>query len=216
MSEPQDVRPVLILGAGVNGCAVARELVLNNVPVVLVDITDIATGATAKSSRLIHGGLRYLEYADFHLVSESLRERERQLTLAPQFVKPLRLHIPVRRRLGGLIQSAFRFTGLTRFSLGRKLAANLSPWSERGLYTVRFGLWLYDWLARSSLLPDHSVHRLGEGEAAVPEPENLDVRCEGRSLLYDDGELTFIVERDGFRGIASLELDLSSLSYGGI
>lgn len=77
-----DSPAVLILGAGINGCAVARELILNGVPVCLVDSADIATGATAKSSRLIHGGLRYLEYGEFDLVRESLDERTRLLRLA--------------------------------------------------------------------------------------------------------------------------------------
>ena len=66
---------VLILGAGINGCALARELLLNGVSVVLVDTADIASGATSYSSRLIHGGLRYLEYGEFDLVRESLAER---------------------------------------------------------------------------------------------------------------------------------------------
>ncbi len=67
--------PVLIIGAGINGAAIARELVLQGVPVIVVDRADIASGATAYSSRLIHGGLRYLEYGEFNLVSESLAER---------------------------------------------------------------------------------------------------------------------------------------------
>jgi glycerol-3-phosphate dehydrogenase len=148
--------PVLILGAGINGCCVARELVLNGVPVVIVDRHDIATGATAKSSRLIHGGVRYLEYGDFGLVRESLAERARLLRLAPQFVRPLRLHIPVRRRTGGLMQSALRFLRFDRLAAGRWLAKRL-PISERGLWTIRVGLWLYDLIARDSTLPRHSV-----------------------------------------------------------
>ncbi|MCA9108359.1 MAG: glycerol-3-phosphate dehydrogenase/oxidase [Planctomycetaceae bacterium] len=162
MSQLDSIQPVLILGAGINGCCVARELVLNGVPVVLVEEADIATGATAKSSRLIHGGLRYLEYGDFRLVAESLHERERLLRLAPQFVKPLKLHIPVTRRFGGLIQSAFRFLRLSRFSFGRWLSAYLPSRSERGLMVVRIGLWFYDWIARSSLLPSHTMERVGE------------------------------------------------------
>ena len=63
---------VLILGAGINGCALARELALNGIGVWLVDVADVAAGATAGSSRLIHGGLRYLEYGEFDLVKESL------------------------------------------------------------------------------------------------------------------------------------------------
>src|SRR5437763_2138370 len=99
-------RTVLILGAGINGAALARELALQGVGVCVVDRADIACGATAASSRLIHGGLRYLEYGEFSLVRESLEERGRLLQLAPQFVKPLRLFIPVERRAGGLLPSA--------------------------------------------------------------------------------------------------------------
>jgi glycerol-3-phosphate dehydrogenase len=61
-------RPVLILGGGINGAAAARELALSGVSVWLVDSADLACGATAYSSRLIHGGLRYLEFAEFSLV----------------------------------------------------------------------------------------------------------------------------------------------------
>src|SRR5215813_1351901 len=103
---------VLILGAGINGAALARELALNGVGVVVVDRQDIAAGATSYSSRLIHGGLRYLEYGDFSLVRESLGERTRLLRLAPDFVRPLRLFIPVRNRFGGLMSAARRFIGL--------------------------------------------------------------------------------------------------------
>ncbi|MGH7202252.1 MAG: FAD-dependent oxidoreductase, partial [Planctomycetaceae bacterium] len=100
MSSP---RPVLILGAGINGAAVARELAINGVPVWVVDAHDIAAGATSRSSRLIHGGLRYLEYGDLRLVRESLVERSRLARLAPQFVEPLRLFIPIGRRTAGLV-----------------------------------------------------------------------------------------------------------------
>ncbi len=159
--------PVLILGAGINGICAARELVLNGVAVWLVDTHDIAFGATAKSSRLIHGGLRYLEYGDFRLVAESLHERDRLLQLAPQFVRPLRLHIPVRRRLGGFIAAGLRFLGLSRTRLGKWIGSG----GGRGLLTVRFGLWLYDWLARSQMVPRHSVHRTGDGGPQFPVSE---------------------------------------------
>src|SRR5262245_60940435 len=102
---------VLILGAGINGAAAARELVLNGLSVVVVDANDVAFGATSRSSRLIHGGLRYLEHGEIGLVAESLRERAILLRTAPQFVRPLRLHIPVKRRLGGLVWSALSLFG---------------------------------------------------------------------------------------------------------
>lgn len=146
---------VLVLGAGINGCALARELVLNGVGVTLVDTADIASGATAYSSRLIHGGLRYLEYGEFALVRESLAERTRLLRLAPQFVRPLQLFIPVENRFGGVLQSAARFLGLERW---------LPPGAEhqpRGAWLVRAGLWFYDTYARDPTLPRRAAHQLG-------------------------------------------------------
>ncbi|MCA9054924.1 MAG: FAD-dependent oxidoreductase [Planctomycetaceae bacterium] len=161
---PNSSGPVLILGAGVNGLSVARELVLNGVPVVVVDRTDLGGGASAKSSRLIHGGLRYLEYGEFKLVRESLHERSRLLRLAPHYVKPLRLHIPVRRRSGGLIHAALRFVGLGRVPRIQRLLETLRIPSERGLWAARIGLTLYDWIARGGGLPKHAVRRLGDDE----------------------------------------------------
>jgi glycerol-3-phosphate dehydrogenase len=159
------LNPVLILGAGVNGACTARELVLNGVPVWIVDKFDIAFGATAKSSRLIHGGLRYLEYGDTALVHESLVERARLLKLAPQFVKPLKLSIPVRRRFGGLLAAGLKFTRLTRTSTGAAAARALG--GERGLETVRMGLRMYDFLSRGGGLPPHSVARVGSSGPRV-------------------------------------------------
>ncbi|QDT56249.1 Aerobic glycerol-3-phosphate dehydrogenase [Caulifigura coniformis] len=157
--------PVLILGAGVNGACTARELILNGVPVWIVDKFDIAYGATAKSSRLIHGGLRYLEYGDTALVHESLDERARLLKLAPQFVKAVKLYIPIRQRFGGLLSAGLKFTRLTRTGLGAAAAKALG--GERGLETVRMGLRMYDFLSRGGGLPSHSVVRVGEAGPKV-------------------------------------------------
>ncbi len=160
---------VLILGAGINGAAVARELVLNGVSVCVVDRNDIAFGASARSSRLIHGGLRYLEYGDFHLVRESLQERKLLCRLAPQFVKPLRLFIPVQNRFGGAVRSVLRFlrlsgTWIDRWTSGRKPSRSAS----RGLWLVRVGLWLYDRFARDESFPKHGVCQIGtEGSPRV-------------------------------------------------
>ncbi|MBS0209176.1 MAG: glycerol-3-phosphate dehydrogenase/oxidase [Planctomycetes bacterium] len=132
---------VLILGAGINGAALARELVLQGVHVCVVDRADISSGATAYASRLIHGGLRYLEYGEFHLVRESLSERNRLLRLAPQFVHPLNFFIPVTNRWGGLVAAARRFLGWPVKS---------SPPTPRGYWVVRAGLWMYDLLSIGS------------------------------------------------------------------
>lgn len=145
-------QPIVILGAGINGAALARELVLNRQSVWLVDRADIGSGTTAYSSRLIHGGLRYLEYGDFDLVKESLSERTRLLQLAPNFVRPLRLYIPISRRWGGLLSSTLKFFKLDR---GREAT------TARGMTWVRMGLWLYDNYARDPKLPRHSSARTG-------------------------------------------------------
>lgn len=133
--------PVLILGAGVHGAAIALELVANGVPVHLVDKFDIAYGATSKSSRLIHGGLRYLEYGDLKLVRESLNARTMNLQNAPQFVQELQLYIPTAQSWSGVVRSALGFFGMTRTDWGRGFAAVKT---ERGYWPVRIGLWMYD------------------------------------------------------------------------
>ncbi len=155
--------PVLILGGGINGCAIARELLLNNMPVWLVDTADVGSGATSGSSRLIHGGLRYLEYGEFDLVKESLGERTRLLRLAPQFVHPLRLWIPSESRFGGLPRAVARFLGFP----GR---ANAAPTPPRGVALVQAGLALYDAYARDPLLPKHQV--LKAADVALPVERN--------------------------------------------
>lgn len=142
--QPSNEHPVLILGAGINSAAVARELLLNGVPVCVVDANDIAYGATARSSRLIHGGLRYLEYGDFHLVRESLQERTRLRKLAPHFVKPFRLNIPVKSRFGGFFQAVARFLGVSRSKWFRRLSRRRTHHQQRGMWLVRIGLWMYD------------------------------------------------------------------------
>ena len=85
---------LVVIGAGINGAAVAREGTLRGLRVLLVDQLDIASGTSAASSRMIHGGPRYLEHGELRLVRESLRERERLLRSAPHLVTPYPLLIP--------------------------------------------------------------------------------------------------------------------------
>src|SRR6266404_9238701 len=107
---------VVIVGGGMAGAGVARELALRGVSVALVEKGDFASATTSQSSKLIHGGLRYLEMFDFGLVRESLRERETLRRLAPHLVRPLPFLVPIYRD------------------------------SSRSLIKVRIGLKLYDWL----------------------------------------------------------------------
>ncbi len=86
---------VVVIGAGINGAAIARDLALRGVRCALVDKSDLCYGTSAWTTRLIHGGLRYLEFAEVDLVRESLREREILLRCAPHLVRPLPLMIPI-------------------------------------------------------------------------------------------------------------------------
>ncbi len=94
LREPFDL---IVVGGGVNGTGIARDAALRGLRVLLLDKGDFGSGTTSWSSRLIHGGLRYLEHREVGLVRESLRERERLLAMAPHLVKPLPLLIPLYR-----------------------------------------------------------------------------------------------------------------------
>ncbi len=88
---------VIIIGGGINGAGVARDAALRGLNTILVEKNDFASGSSSWSTRLIHGGLRYLEYFEFPLVRESLKEREVLLHTAPHLVNPLQLTIPIYR-----------------------------------------------------------------------------------------------------------------------
>jgi glycerol-3-phosphate dehydrogenase len=90
---------VFVIGGGVNGCGVARDAAGRGYSVRLAEMGDLASGASSRSTKLIHGGLRYLEYLEFRLVREALREREILLANAPHLVRPLRFVLPYQRGL---------------------------------------------------------------------------------------------------------------------
>jgi glycerol-3-phosphate dehydrogenase len=118
---------LIVIGAGINGAAVAREAALSGLKALLVEQGDIGAGTSAASTRLIHGGLRYLEHAEIGLVRESLHERERLLRLAPHLVTPLKLYLPIYR--GG----------------------------ARKAWQIRAGLWVYDLLSAGKSVPGHRM-----------------------------------------------------------
>lgn len=86
---------LLVVGAGINGAAIARDAAMRGLRTLLVDKGDVASGTTSWSTRLIHGGLRYLEHLEVPLVRESLRERKILLETAPHLVHPLHFLLPV-------------------------------------------------------------------------------------------------------------------------
>jgi glycerol-3-phosphate dehydrogenase len=118
---------LIVVGAGINGAGIARDAALRGLCVLLLDKGDIASGTTSWSTRLIHGGLRYLEHREFGLVRESLTERETLLRIAPHLVRPLPLLIPI-------------FRG-----------------DQRGPLLIRAGMIAYDVLSRGKSLPRHRL-----------------------------------------------------------
>src|SRR5271170_4489597 len=86
---------VLVLGGGITGAGIALDAVLRGFRVALIDKGDFASGTSSVSSKLVHGGLRYLEHGDVRLVHEALHERARLLHNAPHLVHPLRFVLPL-------------------------------------------------------------------------------------------------------------------------
>lgn len=175
----QSAPSIAILGGGINGAALARELVLSGAHVTVIEADDLACGATAWSTRLVHGGLRYLEYGEVDLVRESLTERERLVTLAGHLVEPLGFYVPLERRLGGMLAAAARLVGAT--GLARRLAGG----RPRGSWAVGIGLWLYDMLSGGGW-PRHRMHR--QGEPGLPD---VDGRRFPLGATYVDAQMLF-------------------------
>ena len=123
---------MLIVGAGINGVGTFRDLALNGVDVLLVDRADFCSGASAASSHMAHGGIRYLENGEFRLVREAVRERNAMIVNAPHIVRPLPTTIPIFRLFSGLLNAPLKFLGL------------LDRPSERGSLVIKIGLMLYD------------------------------------------------------------------------
>ncbi|MGK7906368.1 MAG: glycerol-3-phosphate dehydrogenase [Synechococcus sp.] len=118
---------LIVIGGGINGAGVARDAALRGLKTLLIEKGDFGGGTTSWSTRLIHGGLRYLEYLEFPLVRESLREREILLRNAPHLVKPLLLTLPLYRN------------------------------SAHSGWAIKVGMGLYDLLSYDKSVPNHRI-----------------------------------------------------------
>ncbi|AHY48317.1 Glycerol-3-phosphate dehydrogenase (plasmid) [Rubrobacter radiotolerans] len=118
---------VIVVGAGINGAGVARDAAMRGLRVLMLDKGDIASGTTQWATRLIHGGLRYLEHYEVPLVRESLKDREILLHIAPHLVKPLKFVVPIYER------------------------------SSRGPRMIRLGMIAYDTLSYDKSVPNHKM-----------------------------------------------------------
>jgi len=165
---------VLVIGGGINGASVYRELALNGVPVMLAEKSDFCAGASSALSRMVHGGLRYLENGEFDLVREALDERNRLLKNAPHLVSPLRTIVPIDSWVSGALNAPLKFVGLSK-----------AP-SRRGALPVKLGLSFYDLYTRGKGgLPRHAFWSSEKARARFP--FRPDVCC---AATYYDGQVS--------------------------
>jgi glycerol-3-phosphate dehydrogenase len=132
---------VLIIGAGINGAGIARDAAMRGLSVLLLDKGDICSGTSSWSSRLIHGGVRYLEHGELSLVHESLIERETLLRIAPHLIRPLSMLLPI-------------YQG-----------------AKRGTWMIRAGMIAYDLLSVKKSLPRHRMLSRAAALKRAPELE---------------------------------------------
>lgn len=184
---------VLIIGGGINGLATFRDLALQGVDVALVERDDFVGGASAASSHMIHGGIRYLENGEFRLVHEAVTERNALLRTAPHYVRPLQTTIPIFSTFSGVLTAPLRFL---RHGKGRP--------RERGAALIKIGLVIYDsfsrggGLFRGGTVPRHTFHGRRRSLAQLPDL-NPDVKYTATywdASLHDPERLALDVLRD--------------------
>lgn len=165
---------VLVVGGGINGIGTFRDLALNGVRVLLVEQGDFCSGASAASSHMAHGGIRYLENGEFRLVREAVQERNRMIQNAPHLVRPLPTVIPIFRVFSGLLNAPLKFLGW------------LEKPSERGALVIKIGLIIYDaFTRRQKTVPTHRVEDRRQSLKRFP-GMNPDVRY---TATYYDGSI---------------------------
>ncbi|MGL6210550.1 MAG: glycerol-3-phosphate dehydrogenase [Paracoccaceae bacterium] len=153
------VTDLFIIGGGINGCGIARDAVGRGLSVTLAEQGDLAQATSSASTKLFHGGLRYLEYFEFRLVQEALQERETLLVAMPHISWPMRFVLPYHPDM--------RFEGDT--PTGR-LMSRVMPWMKgrRPGWLIRLGLFMYDNLGGRKILPGTRTLNLGTDPAGLP------------------------------------------------
>lgn len=198
-SQPLRQRPyadVLVVGGGINGIATFRDLALQGVDVALVERDDFVSGASAASSHMIHGGIRYLENGEFRLVHEAVTERNGLLKTAPHYVRPLQTTIPIGSTFSGVLSAPLRFL---RHGKGRHV--------ERGAALIKIGLVIYDSFSRGggllgrSTVPRHAFRGRRRSLEQFPRlnPSVKYTATYWDASLHDPERLAIDVLRDGLR-----------------
>lgn len=176
---------LLIVGGGINGAAIARDAAVRGASVLLVERDDLAGQTSSASSKLIHGGLRYLEYGEIRLVREALREREILLRTAPHIVRPLRFVLPHCRgmrahwtiRAGLLLYDLMALRGSLPRSrrIGAREPALQAPLRDRRRLLAFWDAWVDD--SRLTIL--NAVDAAERGAEIATRTEFLSARRDG-------------------------------------
>ena len=178
---------LLIVGGGINGCGIARDAAGRGLSVVLAEMGDLGGATSSASTKLFHGGLRYLEYFEFRLVREALRERDVLLEAMPHIAWPLRFVLPYHPEQ--------RFEGDTPAS---RLLTTFLPKlkGRRPSWLIRAGLALYDGMAHSALLPGARTLDLRRDPAGRPLREVYEKAFEYSDVWVEDARLVALNARD--------------------
>ena len=158
-ADTNDIIDLFVIGGGINGCGIARDATGRGLRVELAEMNDLASETSSASTKLFHGGLRYLEYWELRLVREALVERETLLRAMPHISWPMRFVLPYHQDM--------RFESNTPTS---KLLNALMPWMKgrRPAWLIRFGLFLYDTLGGRKILPPTRSIDLRHGPEGAP------------------------------------------------
>ena len=191
-SAPVDL---FIIGGGINGCGIARDAVGRGLSVTVAEQGDLAQATSSASTKLFHGGLRYLEYFEFRLVREALEERETLLVAMPHISWPMRFVLPYHRDM--------RFEGDT--PAGRLMSAFM-PWMKgrRPAWLIRLGLFLYDTLGGRKILPATRTLNLKTDPAGGPLQPRFAQAYEYSDCWIEDAKLVSLNARDAAQRGASI------------
>ena len=186
LSEPAPV-DLFVIGGGINGCGIARDAAGRGLSVMLAEKGDLAGATSSASTKLFHGGLRYLEYFEFRLVRESLREREVLLAMMPHIAWPMRFVLPY--------DPAMRFPADTPVA---RLVGTVMPWlrGRRPAWMIRAGLALYDSLGARKLLPGTRALDLSRDPAGAALRPGFGRAFEYSDVWVEDSRLVVLNARD--------------------
>ncbi|WP_324752442.1 glycerol-3-phosphate dehydrogenase [Roseovarius sp. Pro17] len=187
MSHADDICDLLVIGGGINGCGVARDAAGRGLKVTLAEKSDLASATSSSSTKLFHGGLRYLEYFEFRLVRESLIERETLLRAMPHISWPMRFVLPYHKDM--------RFESDTPTS---KLLNFFMPWmrGRRPAWLIRLGLFLYDNLGGRRILPGTTTVDLTSAAEGRPLQDRFAKAYEYSDCWVEDSRLVVLNARD--------------------